>query len=712
MKVLNKQEELKKEINKLRNELDFYKQYDELTGLYNKSSFENKVSECLSNTKRKYSIICVDIEKFKVINDLYGSENGDKLLKHLANHFKFFCEKHEGIVSRFASDIYMLFLPSIYVDRTISMVLELFRALKETTEITPAIGVYDIENPTLAISYMCDNALLAITSIKGNFQIHWARYHQSMRAKMVLEQEMITTAAQALQDGQFQFYLQPKCDMSSGKILGCEALVRWMHPEKGMISPNDFIPLFEKNGFIKELDVYIWEEVVRWLKDLEKSNIKALPVSVNVSRIDMLELDVYSIITGLIHKYNIDPILLKLEVTESAYINEEEKIIKIVDKLRKYGFDVLLDDFGSGYSSLNILKDINIDALKLDMRFLDKKSQKSKDVLLSIQNMAKWLNLITIAEGVETQDQVEFLLAIGCRLAQGYYYYRPMDVNSFNKLLKDEDKIDYTSLDLLRTVSTNLFSVKELLYENMISNNLLNNVLGCIALIYNKNNELYFEKGNAKLLELLKINDYNIEDKEVKKLFSLTKQDEQKMLNTLKEAHAYNDEGADITLKCIINNNVCYIKFKFFFLSRVNDKEMFYVAISDVSDDKKILDELMVSEQRFIEVMEITNMVIFELDIESRTTRYAKHTQGAYALDDVFTRAPEGFIEQGTICDDSIEDFKALYQNIYDGDDISSKIIHAKMNGCEVYNKITLKAIKNSEGKSVKAVGIIQRMSS
>lgn len=710
MRELNEFEDLKDEIQKLNEQLDFFKQYDILTGLYNKGSFENKTKEVLSKTKEQYSIVCVDIEKFKVINDLYGSENGDKLLKHLAEHFYTFCKKHQGIASRFASDIYMICLPSKYTEKIINMILKLFRSLKESTEITPAIGVYDIEDSNFTVSFMCDNALLAITSIKGNFQKHWAHYNVSMRAKMVLEQEMVASAAEALQCGQFQFYLQPKCDMSSGKIIGCEALVRWMHPEKGIIPPNDFIPLFERNGFIKELDVYIWEEVIRWLKDLEISNIRALPVSVNVSRIDMLELDVFSIITNLTNKYNVDPSLLKLEVTESAYINEEEKIIKIVDQLRRYGFNVLLDDFGSGYSSLNILKDINIDALKLDMRFLDKKSQKSKDVLLSIQNMAKWLNLITIAEGVETYEQVEFLLAIGCRLAQGYYYYRPMDVNSFNELLKDKDKIDYTSLEMLRTGNNNLFNIKELFYENVVSNNLLNNVLGCISLIYKENDVLYFEKGNAKLLELLKIYDYSIGDKEVKKIFSLSNEDYENMLKIVNEATSLNDEGADITLRCIIDDLIYWIKFKFFFLSRVNDKEMYYAAISDVSEDTKLMDELTVSEQLFAEVMEFTNTVIFELDIENKTARYAKHVQGAFSLDDVVTKAPEGFIEQGTVCEDSIQDFKQLYEEIYGGADESSKIIHAMMNGKEVYNKIMIKAIKNAEGKTIKAVGVVHQV--
>lgn len=710
MKDLKEFENLKSEIKKLNEELDFFKQYDELTGLYNKSSFEDKTKELLLTAKEQFSIICIDIEKFKVINDLYGSENGDKLLKHLAKHFRVFCSNHQGFVSRFASDIYMMCIPSRYTDETIAMILELFRSLKESTEITPAIGVYDIEDSTLALSFMCDNALLAITSIKGNFQIHWARYTTSMRAKIVLEQEMVTSAAEALQCGQFQFYLQPKCDMSTGKIIGCEALVRWMHPEKGMIPPNDFIPLFERNGFIKELDVYIWEEVIRWLKALEKANIRALPVSVNVSRIDMLELDVFSIITNLIDKYGVKPSLLKLEVTESAYINEEEKIINIVDQLRKYGFDVLLDDFGSGYSSLNILKDINIDALKLDMRFLDKKSQKSKDVLLSIQNMAKWLNLITIAEGVETYEQVEFLLAIGCRLAQGYYYYRPMDVDSFNELLKDKDKIDYTSLEMIRTGNTNLFNIKELFYENIVSNNLLNNVLGCISLIYKENDVLYFEKGNGKLLELLKIYDYSIGDKEVQKIFSLSNEDYKNMLKIVNEATLLNDEGSDITLRCIIDDSIYWIKFKFFFLSRVNDKEMYYAAISDVSEDTKLIDELTVSEQLFAKVMEFTNTVIFELDIENKTARYAKHVQGSFSLDDVVTKAPEGFIEQGTVCEDSIEDFKMLYEEIYDGADESSKVIHAKMNGQEVYNKIMIKAIKNAEGKTIKAVGVVHQV--
>lgn len=418
-----------------------------------------------------------------------------------------------------------------------------------------------------------------------------------MREKLIYEQEIIANAAQALLDGDFKFYLQPKCNMKTNKIIGSEALVRWHHKEKGMISPNDFIPLFERNGFVKELDMYIWEEVIRWLKELVDAGIKPLPVSVNVSRIDLLELDVYQIITNLVEVYGIDKTLLKLEVTESAYVNEEYRIIRNVDELRKYGFEVLLDDFGSGYSSLNILKEISIDALKLDMRFLDKSSQKSKDVLLSITNMARWLNLITIAEGVETQEQVDFLLTIGCSLAQGYYFYKPMSVEHFTLLLNNIDNIDHGSVTKIRTVNTNLLSVRELLYENLVSNTMLNNVLGSIAIFYKENDKIYFEKGNDKFLDMMQLYDVNLTKVEINELFALDADENDDLVHALELAKELNEDGSEITIRGVFQNQIGWLRLKIYFLSKINDRELYYTSISDVSKDMELIEQLQISEQ-------------------------------------------------------------------------------------------------------------------
>ncbi|MEG1290767.1 MAG: bifunctional diguanylate cyclase/phosphodiesterase, partial [Lachnospiraceae bacterium] len=500
--ILARYQDALAEISRLKEVLYQYKEYDILTGLYNKSTFETKVRNLLDHAQNaKYAIICADIEQFKVINDLYGIKKGDDILRHIGKSLWSLFYPKDWIVARFSADMFLMCVPEERKEDVVVHILELFNEME--IKITPAIGVYTIADKTMPIPYMCDNALMALKSIKQNYRIHYAMFQEDMRTKIVSEQEILDHAQEALNKRYFQVYIQPKCDMQTGKIVGGEALVRWIDPENGMIMPKEFIPLFERNGFIKEMDLYVWKEVAKWMQSLIARGIQPVPISVNVSRVDIMEMNVYEIFQNLIEQYWLEPSLLRIEVTESAYSNEEVLIIQEIDKMRKEGFIVLLDDFGSGYSSLNILKDINIDILKLDLHFLDKDNQKSRDIICSILNMTKWLKLNTIAEGVENATQVEFLLKIGCRFAQGYYYYKPMPIEKFEELLGESGRVEYEIENTLNQKKQMLINVKELFYENMISNSILNDVLGAVALLSYETEYVRLEKGNMQFFQMI-----------------------------------------------------------------------------------------------------------------------------------------------------------------------------------------------------------------
>ena len=226
-------------------------------------------------------------------------------------------------------------------------------------------------------------------------------------------------------------------------------MVRWKHPERGMIFPGQFIPVLEKNGFISDLDLYVWEEACSHIRKWIDTGIKPVPISINVSRIDMLSMDVVKELNALTEKYKIDKKYLKVEITESAYVDDGNKVLDILKELEDAGFTLLMDDFGSGYSSLNMLKEAIVDILKIDMKFLDMKEEDAKKgltILKSIIKMSNEMNLPIIVEGVETKEQAEFLTKMKVRYAQGYLFYKPMHVDDFEELLKDENKVDYRGI--------------------------------------------------------------------------------------------------------------------------------------------------------------------------------------------------------------------------------------------------------------------------
>ena len=218
---------------------------------------------------------------------------------------------------------------------------------------------------------MYDLAVIALSSVKGNYAQRVSRYDSRMKQKLEEDHRLLSEIQRALENGEITFYAQPKCNMRTGKIVGLESLVRWNHPERGLIAPGVFIPLLENNGLVTKLDLYVWEEVCRNVKKWIDSGRKPVPISVNVSRIDIYTLNVTRVFQELISRYCLDPRLIEIEITESAYVEEYKVITAVVEELRSAGFTVLMDDFGSGYSSLNMLKDVNVDVLKIDMKFLD-----------------------------------------------------------------------------------------------------------------------------------------------------------------------------------------------------------------------------------------------------------------------------------------------------------------------------------------------------
>ena len=418
---------------------DYLATYDELTGIYNKQAFYAKTKEMLlDNPDKNFDLLRINIERFKVLNDLFGESTGDKLLRYIG---KFLKEINLPLCvsGRLYADNFVVCYEAGKGDsrrmiNTLQMVADSF-AINNRTILS--FGLYRIDDKTLPVSVMCDRANMALWKAKGNFKNPYCEYDEKMRQQVLKEQKIINAMEMAIQNKEFTLYIQPKYDIEKGIIIGAEALVRWISQKNGFISPGDFIPVFENNGFVYEVDKFIWEESCRYLRKWLDEGREVHPISVNVSRIDLYDPKLVQHLVDLREKYQLPSQYLELEITESAYTEDPEQIITITRQLREAGFVILMDDFGTGYSSLNMLKDIQIDVLKLDMGFLKSSdySAKGGNILTAILKMAESLKMQTIAEGVETKEQVEFLKSIGCKYVQGFYYSKPLPVDEFEKLI-------------------------------------------------------------------------------------------------------------------------------------------------------------------------------------------------------------------------------------------------------------------------------------
>ncbi len=412
--------------------------HDALTGIYNKQRFYQRVEQTLQeNPGETYLMVCSDIRQFKLINDVFGPEKGDELLKSIADTIREYALPGD-IYGRLESDRFGLlmkkstFNEKIFSEKPASVARSIENCY--TYPIRVCVGVYEITNRNLPVSGMCDRAFLAIGTIKDKYGQNVAYYDDALRRSVLREQELTGELAGAIATGQFRIYLQPQIS-AEGKVLGAEALVRWKHPVKGMISPADFLDVFEKNGSIVKLDRYVWELACRQLAKWAEKGREDLYISINISPKDFYFIDVCGVLQDLVKKYQVNPRCLKLEITETTVMANLEIQLNLIERLRKSGFIVEMDDFGSGYSSLNMLKDIRVDVIKIDMAFLGKTDNvnRAEKILKIIVELSRQLEIPVITEGVETEEQVKFLQSIGCELFQGFYFAKPMEVADFEQ---------------------------------------------------------------------------------------------------------------------------------------------------------------------------------------------------------------------------------------------------------------------------------------
>ena len=411
--------------------------HDNLTGLYTKEALFEKIRETLTEKPDKqYWLAYFDIKDFKIVNDIFGSDMGDSVLLKVASWLRENSTK-EWLFGRLGGDDFGIFLPA--GDANLEQLERRFTRYVISNgsiehRILMHMGVYKINTPSIDVSIMFDRAQLALTSVKNEYNKHIAFYDNKMRDQVMWDQKISAQIEKAIEEKQVRPYLQPIVD-NNGKIIGAEALIRWDHPKEGFLHPETFIPTFEKNGMIADLDKYIWRSACEILSTWTGEKAK-LFISINISPKDFLFMDVFAEINALIHEFKIEPSRLRIEITETVMMTEAENRMAILNRFRESGFIVEMDDFGSGYSSLNQLKDMPLDVLKIDMKFLSssKNSQKAEIILRNVLKLSGDLGLFSLTEGVETEDQYNMLSQMGCNLFQGYFFAKPMTVDEFEKV--------------------------------------------------------------------------------------------------------------------------------------------------------------------------------------------------------------------------------------------------------------------------------------
>ena len=688
---------------------------DAATGLLSKEAFFDEAAAYLRHSgARDVSIVCFDVDHFKLFNDLHGLDCGDELLRYLGRALALrFSPDGAQPLARLAADTFALCATGIRPERVERILVDISSECPNGIDAIVRAGVYRIEDPASPVSIMCDRAVIALRTVKGSYFDRVALYDPGMREALVLEREVVAGIESALREDRIELFLQPKCNIRTGKIVGAEALARWRHPERGIVAPGEFIPLIERNGLVRSLDLRVWEKTAAWIRGLIDEGVQPVPVSVNVSRADIYLVDVAAELHALVERYGIAPSLIEVEITESAYSERPDRIVAAFDALAERGFTVLMDDFGSGYSSLNMLKDINVDVLKIDMRFLDREDRRSKDIMESVIRMARWLDLPVIAEGVETREQVNFLLDVGCSYAQGYYYARPMEAAAFEALLTDGSKVQHEQC-ALQDARRPILDFRDLLHENTISDRMLSSIIGSVALYSYADGDLRLIRGNEAYRRLIATLGEGVNGaEEGGSLFPFVHDEDRDALVAAAEetVRSCPDDGVEVVVRRMGTNGCHWHKMRLFHLNTTNGSATVYGSVTDVTERMEYMEALRKSEQRFEMTLEASGTVVFELDIPTRTARYSEFLQQAFGLAETVANAPEGFIEQGTVAEESIEDFRAIYRDLYAGAPRTSAVVRAIMgDGSRAWNRVTLLAMPNETGAPVKAVGLVENV--
>ncbi len=416
---------------------------DRLTNLF-KPDFFIKYAEKfdLKYSDKEKDMLSIRIYHLDLVQELYGKEYGREVIKDIGKYLKNYATKFTGIVGKNADDSFLIYC--FHQDDYSTFMSDLIDHVQKnfSSTIRINIGVYPKVDPKIDKELIIHRVESSHDKLKDDHGYSMAVYDEKEQAKAVYNEKLIHSFDAAINDGEFVVYYQPKYNIQGNedKLISAEALVRWMHPEFGFISPGDFIPLFEENGMIHRLDEYVLDHVVEQVELWFKEYGVYLPVSINLSRVDLFDPNLVDEVNKKVDAHHIPHDKIYLEITESAYSENTSQVMDVANEFKKYNYNIEVDDFGSGYSSLSVLTELNLDVIKIDMSFIRNlnKNPHNKTIVKMIVDISKMIDAVCVAEGVESEEQYQFLKEIGCGIIQGYYFSKALPASEMGVLIKKE----------------------------------------------------------------------------------------------------------------------------------------------------------------------------------------------------------------------------------------------------------------------------------
>lgn len=587
-----------------------------LTGLRYERGFYAVCEENLAASETGWLVFAIDITNFKLFNEWYGREAGDNVLSAVGHALGMIADECGGVAGYFGGDDFALMVPAADFDCD-GLYERVHQAVLDhgaSVGFLPAIGA-SFSEEGMSTYTLYDQASLACTEAKGNHTEHVRLFSKSMVSRAEEDHRILSEFEDALANDEITFYLQPQCRSANGRIVGAEALARWVKPDGRVIPPISFIPKLEQHGFIPDLDKRVWEEVAKWMRKVLDEGKPLIPVSVNISPVDIFAMDVPGFFQDLVSSYELPRQAIKVEITESAYSEGSDKVRSCVQAFRDMGFVVLMDDFGSGFSSLNMLRELNVDVLKLDAYFLrmDKQNErKGMHILESVVNMAKTMAMPIIVEGVETKEHHDYLMDLGIRYIQGYYYYKPMPTALFEKLISSDGNVDTSGLTFKANEE---FGIREFLNDTVYTDSMLNHIIGPAAIYSVHGEEIDIVRFNEMLYREVNVPDFS--EKLVGIQNVMPKHEVAELFATFKKAYDDRLNGADgvFTFRKYDGTAARFL-IHFYYLNEDADSVRYYGAARDVTNITNL--------NRRMELLS---------QFTSRTVLLLSYSQGEYSFD-------------------------------------------------------------------------------
>ncbi len=682
---------------------------DALTGLQGRNTFCKEMERIIARDPQgRYAVFFFDVVRFKAINDLFGFSEGYKLLVYIADALK---DPGRSILTacRESADRFS-FLADVSQENPDSIIDGLCRTVESyqlPVDVHCNVGVYWVTEPQERGNSMLDKAMMAQAAIKGSYARRINYYTNELRDRMLTEQEIAGSMNTALAERQFVIYYQPQYDHSTGMLVGAEALVRWLHPEKGLVSPALFIPIFENNGFIYRLDLYVFEQACRFLCSAMERRLAMVPVSINFSKSDIYSPDLVERLESIRAKYQVPAKYLRIELTESVLVGDPRAVNEVLKQLRACGYLIEMDDFGSGYSSLNVLKELEFDIIKLDMLFLagDKENNRGGIILTSVVNMAKWLKLSIIAEGVETVAQADFLRSIGCNYVQGYLYAKPLPEKEYEQLISaSQIGAILPQMSVIDTMNFSNFwdatSQETLIFNNFVG--------GAAIFRYRQaTKEVEILRVNKKYVQELGM---NLSEREIIRehgeLVSLG-DDTQLFFDTLDKAIQTQEEQECETWRhikspCCGEETLC-VRSNLRVIGTSGSQYLIYSTIRNVAAEQQHVQAFAESEKRFKMAIEQANVYFWEYTIATKEMRPCFRCMRDLGLPPLMRDYPESAFERGVFPPEVHEMYRDWHVQVANGVKELEAVIPLTMDRIPFRVRYTTEFDEN--GHPVKAYG-------